>query len=79
VRKKIAIMAAAAALVAGPLVTAVDAQAAQSSQDTTTVGPTSTPGPTTPQIVQPLDCHGTTGAYGCGPGWIWNGNSCVPC
>ena len=38
-RKRIAIMAAAAALVAGPLVTAVDAQAAQSSQDTTTVGP----------------------------------------
>lgn len=25
------------------------------------------------------DCHGTTGQYGCGPGWYWDGNRCIPC
>ena len=72
-RKKIAVTIAAAALFAGPFVTAVDAQAAQSSHDTTSYGPTPTP------VIQPLDCHGTTGGYGCGPGWVWNGARCVPC
>lgn len=37
------------------------------------------PGPT----VQPLDCQGTTGVHGCGPGWYWrngsNGWACYPC
>jgi hypothetical protein len=73
-RKKIAITVAAAVFLAGPLLTAVNAQAAQSSHDTTTYAPTPTA-----TAVQPLDCHGTTGAEGCGPGWIWNGSRCVRC
>lgn len=72
-RGKFLVTVAAAALVTGSVNAAATAQAAQSSDDTTTYGPTPT------VIVQPLDCHGTTGSYGCGPGWIWNGNRCVPC
>jgi hypothetical protein len=44
--------------------------------------PLVTPQPTR-QIVQPLDCHGTTGWHGCGAGWFWrngeNGWACYPC
>lgn len=33
--------------------------------------------------VHMLDCAGTTGARGCGPGWIWHdgwrGYGCYPC
>jgi hypothetical protein len=33
--------------------------------------------------VQLFDCRGTTGAMGCGPGWIWRdgwrGMACYPC
>ena len=33
--------------------------------------------------VQMLDCGGTTGAAGCGPGWFWRdgwrGRGCYPC
>jgi hypothetical protein len=33
--------------------------------------------------VRPLDCHGTTGGMGCGPGWFWRdgwrGWACYPC
>jgi hypothetical protein len=32
---------------------------------------------------QPLDCVGTTGGMGCGPGWFWRdgwrGWGCYPC
>jgi hypothetical protein len=73
-RKKISITVAAAALFAGPLLTGVNAQAAQSSHDTTTYAPTPTM-----TAVQPLACNGTTGSEGCGPGWIWNGSRCVRC
>jgi hypothetical protein len=76
-RKKIAMTVAAAALIAEPLVTAMNAQAAQSSHNTTTYGPTPTP------VIQPLDCNGTTGDMGCGPGWYWrNGDQgwrCYAC
>jgi hypothetical protein len=75
-RIKIVVTVAAAALLTGSFGTVATAQAAQSSHDTTTY---STYSPTPPAIVQPLDCHGTTGAYGCGPGWVWDGNRCVPC
>lgn len=64
---------AAAALLTGLSGTAATAQSAQNPGTTTTYSPA----PTT--IVQPLDCHGTTGDRGCGPGWIWNGDRCVPC
>lgn len=40
------------------------------------------PMPGTSQV-QPLDCAGTTGAAGCGPGWFWRdgwrGWACYPC
>jgi hypothetical protein len=33
--------------------------------------------------VAALDCHGTTGNMGCGPGWFWRdgwrGWACYPC
>ena len=74
---KIAWAAAAAALMAGPLLTGATAQAVQSPQNTTTYTPDPTP------VIQPLDCQGTTGNMGCGPGWIWrNGGQgwrCYPC
>lgn len=73
-RSKIILAVAAAALVSGPFGQMATAQAAQISTDTTTYNPN--PGPA---IVRPLDCHGTTGDRGCGPGWFWNGNHCVPC
>jgi hypothetical protein len=75
-RTRIVVTVAAAALVTGSFGTVATAQAAQSSQDTTTY---STYSPTPAPTVQALDCHGTTGSYGCGPGWYWNGNKCVPC
>jgi hypothetical protein len=35
-------------------------------------------------IVKQVACNGTTGAYGCGPGWVWRCGyyhrcRCVPC
>ena len=71
--RKIAMTVAAAALMGGSLLTGATAQAAQSSHDTTTYTPNPTP------VIQPLDCQGTTGSMGCGAGWVWNGNRCVPC
>lgn len=72
-RTKVVVTAAALALLSGPFGMLATAHAAQNSHDTTTYTPTPT------SIVQPLDCHGTTGYMGCGPGWVWNGNRCVPC
>jgi len=75
--RRIAMTAAAVALLAGPLLSAGTAQAAQSSHDTTTYVPTPTP------VIQPLDCQGGTGYMGCGPGYYWrNGDQgwrCYPC
>jgi hypothetical protein len=46
----------------------------------TVLAPTPHPSPnTTVPSVQLLACNGTTGSEGCGPGWVWNGNRCVPC
>ncbi|CAM5715936.1 hypothetical protein MAUB1S_00488 [Mycolicibacterium aubagnense] len=70
---KFLLTVAAATLIAGSFNAAATAQAAQRSNDTTTYSPAP------PTLVQPLDCHGTTGSFGCGPGWFWNGNRCVPC
>jgi hypothetical protein len=36
-------------------------------------------------VIKQAACNGTTGVYGCGPGWIWRCNRwghrcrCVPC
>ncbi|MUL44843.1 hypothetical protein FZI85_01830 [Mycobacterium sp. CBMA293] len=72
-RGKIALTAAAAALLVGPFGAGFSAHAAQSSSDITPAGPTPT------AVVHPMDCHGSTGTYGCGPGWHWDGAHCVPC
>ena len=75
--QKIAMMVAAAALCAGPLLTGTTAPVAQSSHDTTTYAPTPTP------VIQPLDCQGSADNNGCGPGFTWrNGDAgwrCYPC
>jgi hypothetical protein len=75
--RRITMTAAAVALLAGPLLSAGAAQAAQRPQDTTPYAPTPTP------VIQPLDCQGTTGSMGCGPGYYWrNGDQgwrCYPC
>ncbi len=73
VKTRMIMTAATAALLIGPFATVASAHAAQIPHDTTTYNPAPT------ATVQPLDCHGTTGAYGCGPGYVWNGNRCVPC
>ena len=75
-RTQIVITVAAAALLGGSFGTVATAQAAQSSHDTTTY---STYSPTPAPTVQLLDCRGTTGAFGCGPGYYWDGNRCIPC
>jgi hypothetical protein len=75
--RRIAKFLAGAALLAGTLGTAPIAGAAQNTHDTTTY--TQPPVP----VIQPLDCHGTTGDHGCGPGWFWrdgwHGWACYPC
>ena len=78
--RKIFLMAATAAMLLGPLVTAQAAQAAQTSP--TSPDPivyTQPAGPT----VKAFDCEGTTGRMGCGPGWFWRdgwrGWACYPC
>jgi len=76
------VVAAAATLVAGSLATAACAPTPHTSQipqDTVTHSQDATTAPT----VQPLDCRGTTGWHGCGPGWFWrngwHGPGCYPC
>jgi hypothetical protein len=69
---------AVAALMTGPILTAPTAGAG-SVQDTTYTQPSVPVGPK----VQALDCQGTTGNMGCGPGWFWRdgwrGWACYPC
>jgi hypothetical protein len=62
--RKIIVAVAAAALMIGSLAGAQTASATQNPN-----GPT----------IHPLDCRGTTGYMGCGPGWVWDGARCVPC
>jgi hypothetical protein len=75
--RRITTIVAAAAILASPLAVAQTAQAADVSNDTTIYLPV--PSPRT----QPLDCVGTTGSHGCGPGWFWRdgwrGWACYPC
>jgi hypothetical protein len=77
--RKIAKIVAAAAILASPMVGVQTAQAADVSNDTTVY----TPAPAPPPGVQLLDCAGTTGNMGCGPGWYWrdgwHGWACYPC
>ena len=69
---------AAAAIVMGSISIAPQAQAAQDPYY-----PTVPTNPGTPSLIQPLDCNGTTGGHGCGPGFYWRngerGWACYPC
>ena len=68
------------AVMSGPVATAQTAYAAQSSNGTNVYVQ-----PEVPRApgVHMLDCIGTTGRMGCGPGWIWRdgwrGWACYPC
>ena len=76
--RKIAIVIATAGVMLGSLATTQTAYAAQ-------IDTHGTPGYTQPQTpgTVPLDCVGTTGSHGCGPGWFWRdgwrGWGCYPC
>lgn len=76
---KLAMALAVGALMAGPLLTAPTAAAAQTAPDVTTY---TQPAQEVPKI-EALDCQGTTGSMGCGPGWFWRdgwrGWACYPC
>ena len=76
--RRLTMAVAAAAMAAGTILTAPTA-AAGVVQDTTYTQPSVPTAPTT----QPLDCQGTTGNMGCGPGWFWRdgwrGWACYPC
>jgi hypothetical protein len=78
--RKIGMALVIAALMSGSVATAQMAYAAQSSHDTNVY--TEPPVPAGPKV-QMLDCHGTTGDMGCGPGWFWRdgwrGWACYPC
>jgi hypothetical protein len=67
-------------LLVGALTGAQAAQAAQVDRDTYVPQPSPVP---SRSDVQPLDCNGTTGDMGCGPGWSWRdgwrGWACYPC
>lgn len=70
----------ASALIVGSLLGAPTAAAAQ------LVNPAPAPAPAPASerpAVQLLDCYGSTGWMGCGPGWTWRdgwrGFACYPC
>jgi hypothetical protein len=76
------IIVAAATLVVGSLAMTACAptpHASQTPRDTVSYSQDTTTAPT----VQPLDCRGTFGWHGCGPGWFWRdgwrGPGCYPC
>jgi hypothetical protein len=78
--RKIGMAFAIVAIMSGSVATAQTAYAGQSSHEVTVyVRPAAPAGPS----VRPLDCHGTTGGMGCGPGWFWRdgwrGWACYPC
>jgi hypothetical protein len=78
--RKLATTVGATAMIVGSLLGTPTAGAAQVS----TLPPAPVPVPT-PQVpkVQLLDCYGSTGWMGCGPGWTWRdgwrGFACYPC
>jgi hypothetical protein len=78
--RKIGMALAIVAMMSGSVATAQTAYAAQSTHDTTVY--TQPAVPVAPHV-QMLDCYGTTGSMGCGPGWIWRdgwrGWACYPC
>lgn len=79
--RKLAMAVATAGIVAGSLAGAQTASAA-STNDTNNVTAPARPATPVP-IISALDCAGTTGWAGCGPGWIWRdgwrGFACYVC
>lgn len=78
--RKIATVLAIAAAMAGSMVTAQTASAAQTNVDHHVYTQPALPnGPR----VQLMDCQGGTGSMGCGPGFFWRdgwrGWGCYPC
>ena len=80
--RKIATTVSVTALIVGSLLGAPVAGAAQVDPDVTVEVTVAPPAPQRP-AVQLLDCFGTTGWTGCGPGWFWRdgwrGFACYPC
>jgi hypothetical protein len=76
--RRLTMAVAVAALMTGPILTAQTAGAA-TVPDTTYTQPSV---PAVPKVIA-LDCYGTTGNMGCGPGWFWRdgwrGWACYPC
>lgn len=77
--RRLTMAVAVAALITGPILATPTAGAA-SVQDTNTY--TQPAVPAGPKVAA-LDCAGTTGNMGCGPGWFWRdgwrGWACYPC
>lgn len=78
--RRIARAIATAGLIVGSLAGAQTATAASTHDtDVTTPARPTMPAP----VITALDCSGTTGLAGCGPGWIWRdgwrGFACYVC
>jgi len=75
--RRIVMGLAAAGMIAGSLTGVQTANAAQSNNGTPSTTHSS------PPIITALDCYGTTGNMGCGPGFFWRdgwrGWACYPC
>jgi hypothetical protein len=72
--KKLTVTLSAAVLVLGTMAITANAQTqAQGAASFHAQLKNATP------IIKKAACNGTTGAYGCGPGWVWNGYRCRPC
>lgn len=65
--RRIAMVIASAGIIAGSLTGTPTAGAAAVD---TTITPPAQPTSQVP-IITALDCVGTTGVMGCGPGWVW--------
>ena len=78
--RRIAMALATAGVIAGSLTGVQTANAASTDNITAPPAPVQ-PFPT--PIITALDCSGTTGWAGCGPGWIWRdgwrGFACYVC
>lgn len=84
--RHLAMALATAGLVVGALAGAQTASAASTidtNNVTTPAWPATPPWESTTPIISALDCAGTTGWAGCGPGWIWRdgwrGFACYVC
>ena len=81
--RSMALIFAAAAVTTGAVVGGQGLLAAHLHNQTTVQQPAVVNAPQSTHQWQPLDCFGTTGGMGCGPGWVWRdgwrGWACYPC